>query len=499
VEPRLIRVLIVDDNPDDASLLEIELIEGGYEPHTRRVQTADTMRAALDAEPWDIVLSDYTMPKFTAMDALDVLKSTGKDIPFIMISGSVGEELAVRAMKAGAQDYFMKGQLGLLVPAIQRELREAGLRRESREQREKLIQNEKLAEMGMLLAAVAHELNNPLAVVIAQATLLQNSLANDALQSRSDKILRAAERCARIVRNFLALARHQPPERSRVSVNQVVREGIELLAYNLRSDNVEVVFDLAEDLPEVWADPHQLQQVIINLASNAHYALRSREGRRVLTLSSSLDASRQRVILRVIDDAGGIPFEVRSRIFTTKPEGQGTGLGLALCHGIVTGHGGTISVDSEIGKGSTFTVELPTAPHAAKESTAARPTSESASRRILVIDDEVDVANAIAEMLKMMGGHHVDEAIDDKKAFELLENNQYDLVISDMRMPGVDGPTLYRQIVARYPNLERRFVFLTGDSFRPETQQFFKDTQALYLIKPCTFEEIETAVTQVFA
>jgi signal transduction histidine kinase/CheY-like chemotaxis protein len=418
-----------------------------------------------------------------------------------MISGSVGEELAVRAMKAGAHDYFMKGQLGLLVPAIQRELREAELRRLSREQREQLFRNEKLAAMGMLLAAVAHELNNPLAVVMAQATLLQKTLKGDPRQARSDKIVQAAERCARIVRNFLALARHQPPERSLVSVNEIVQEAVELLAYSLRSDSVDVVFDLAASVPAVWADPHQLQQVVINLVSNAHYALSSRSGIRRLTLSSAVDAPKERVIVRVTDNAGGIPPEIRSRIFepffTTKPEGQGTGLGLALCQGIVQGHGGSISVESETGLGTTFTIELPSASLTQVNHPVAHTPANLTSRQILVVDDEPEVADAIAEMLIMMG-HRVDAVAEAKSALQLLDESPYEVVISDMRMPGVDGPTLYRQIIAGHPDLERRFVFLTGDTFRPETQQFFEETQAVHLIKPCTFDELATAVQQLF-
>jgi DNA-binding NtrC family response regulator len=208
-----LRVLIVEDNPADAELLELELASGGYLPVIRRVQTASEMKAALDAGEWDLVLSDYVMPRFSGLEALELLKSSGKDIPFILISGSAGDDIAVTAMRAGAHDFFAKGSLALLVSAIQREIREAELRSIARAQREQLQQNEKLAALGTLLAGIAHELNNPLSVIMHQATLLQKELQDDRRQERAGSILQAATTSSRIVRNFLALARHESPRR----------------------------------------------------------------------------------------------------------------------------------------------------------------------------------------------------------------------------------------------------------------------------------------------
>src|SRR5260221_8266387 len=194
-----IRVLIVEDNPADAELLELRLLKGGYAPSTRRVQTAAEMQAALDGGEWELILSDYVMPGFSGLGALELLKATGRDIPFILISGSAGDDVAVTAMRAGAQDFFTKDSLALLVPAIQRELREAELRSTARAQREQLHQNEKLAALGTLLAGIAHELNNPLSVIIHQASLLQGELADDPRGDRAGKVLRAASTCSRIV------------------------------------------------------------------------------------------------------------------------------------------------------------------------------------------------------------------------------------------------------------------------------------------------------------
>jgi PAS domain S-box-containing protein len=223
---------------------------------------------------------------------------------------------------------------------------------ELRRQRETLYESEKLAAMGQLLAGVAHELNNPLAVLTGQAYLLRKQVGEGPVAGRADQISRAAERCARIVKNFLALARQYPPERQQVSLKQVVEEAVELLAYPLRVDNVEVAYALAPDLPKIWADPHQLHQVVVNLVTNAHQAMREVSGReRRLTFTTRRVREGWGVRLEVDDTGPGIPPEIRGRIFepffTTKPPGQGTGLGLSLCQGIVEGHGGSIGVESE--------------------------------------------------------------------------------------------------------------------------------------------------------
>jgi signal transduction histidine kinase len=497
-----LRVLIVEDNPNDAELLELELVHGGYLPSGFRVQTAAEMQAALDAEEWDLILSDFAMPRFSGLQALELLKATGKDIPFILISGSAGEDSAVDAMRAGAHDFFSKDSLGLLVSAIQRELREAELRATARAQREQLHQHEKLAALGTLLAGIAHELNNPLSVIMHQATLIMTELRDDPRQGRANTILHAVTACSRIVKNFLALARHEPPRRVPVSVNEVIHAAIDLVAYGLRTDKIDVKLELVEPLPAIPGDPQQLERVIINLVNNAQYALRSRPEPRTLIIHSSVDSAGARVLLQVEDNGGGISPEIRSRIFdpffTTKPTGDGTGLGLALCHGIVSAHNGTIAVTSELGSGTTFTISLPIGPPviAGEEDHVATKAAPVTPVRILVVDDDPDVASAFSDILSAQG-HTVDVAGSSRAALRMIDAGAYAIVVTDMRMPDLDGPMLYREVTARHPLLERSFLFVTGDTFSPETDRFLKETGAVYLGKPCTFDEIELAVERV--
>jgi len=233
-----------------------------------------------------------------------------------------------------------------------------------RERTERLLQSEKIATMGSLLAGVAHELNNPLAVVLGQSHLLRESTEDPRIAARAEKIVTGADRCVRIVRNFLALARQQAPERTRVGLNQLVQDSVELVAYELRTDNIQVVFDLADDLPILWADQHQLQQVLVNIVTNAHHALRkSPSAERMISITTRSERARAQVRLEISDTGSGIPADIQAKIFepffTTKPVGQGTGLGLSLCRGIVEEHGGTIGVQSEPGRGTTFQIMLP--------------------------------------------------------------------------------------------------------------------------------------------
>jgi two-component system NtrC family sensor kinase len=196
-------------------------------------------------------------------------------------------------------------------------------------QQEALYQREKLAAMGSLLASVAHELNNPLSVVMVQADLLSLELKDEPLVERIKAMSQSAERCVHLVRNFLALARQNPPQRSQVSLNAVVEDVMELLSYTLRVDNIDLIWRPAEDLPPLWADQHQLHQVVVNLVTNAHQALRGTAAPRQLMLTTRHDPTCRQVSLEVADTGPGIPSTLRERIFepffTTKPPGVGTG------------------------------------------------------------------------------------------------------------------------------------------------------------------------------
>jgi CheY-like chemotaxis protein len=330
-------------------------------------------------------------------------------------------------------------------------------------------------------------------VVLGQAALLA-STPEAKRADRVRKISVAADRCARIVKNFLALARQHPPERSRVALNRIARESVELLAYGLRVDNVEVALALDEGLPPVLGDPHQLQQVLINLITNAHHALRKVPGPRRITVATRCGGAAGPVVLEVADTGPGIPREIQQKIFepffTTKPVGEGTGLGLAICAGIVETHGGRLALDSEPGRGATLRVELPA--ESAPEAVAgerARVTAAGPRGSILLVDDEADVLEVLGDLLGA-AGHRVETARDGIEALERLGAGDYDLVLSDIRMPRLDGRGLYQHAVRARPEMAGRFVMVTGDMLTGETLRFLEESGVPSVAKPFEPEAI---------
>jgi CheY-like chemotaxis protein len=389
------------------------------------------------------------------------------------------------------------GLIGIARDITERKQAEEQLQR----QRETLYQSEKLATMGQLLAGVAHELNNPLSVVMGQAALLRQAIRGKHHAERAGKIVQAAERCARIVNNFLALARQRPPERQPVQLNMVVREAVELLAYPLRVDSVEVVFALADEMPVLCADPHQLHQVVVNLVANAHQAMREVTGSRRLTVTTGVESGGHQVWLEVQDTGPGIAAELESRVFepffTTKPPGVGTGLGLSLCQGIVEGHGGRIRVVRTAGSGAVFRVELPVeVSEGVAAPPAEMPTPLVRGKRILVVDDEPGIAAVLAEVLQM-DGHVVETVSNGEAALEKLTAGEYDLILSDIRMPELDGPGLYWELERRAPRLLQAIVFLTGDTLSPGTREFLEKTGAPCLSKPFALSDVRNIVQRV--
>ncbi len=425
---------------------------------------------------------------------------------------SEGQALGVLGIYAGEPDAFEEPEVELLtqladdvaygMAALRARAEQQRAQEEMERQREAMHHREKLAEMGSLLAGVAHELNNPLTVLTGRITLLRTTIAGGPGAEGLDKAAAAADRCVRIVRNFLALARQRLPERQQTSLNQVVREAVELLAYSLRVNTVEVSFVLADDLPALWADSHQLHQVVVNLITNASQAMQESAGPRRLRLTTRSDAEGRRVILEVADTGPGIPPEVRKRLFepffTTKPVGQGTGLGLAMCQGIVEGHGGAIRAESAPGHGATFVVELPVELPPVQDSEAPPTPAQPRSRggRILVVDDEPEVARLLEEILAE-DGHRVDTAVNGADALVKLGERAYDAVLSDIRMPDLDGPGLYRELERRHPEITTRIVFMTGDALGQRTREFLDASAVPSFEKPFRPEDVKRVISRI--
>ena len=322
-------------------------------------------------------------------------------------------------------------------------------------QREALRQSEKLTAMGSLLAGVAHELNNPLAIVMGRASLLEDKCeALPELRADAQRIREAAERCGRIVRTFLNMARRRPSARSPVALNEMVRAAADMLQYGYRTHGIALELSLAEALPDIHADGDQIGQVVMNLLVNAQQALAGAQGARRVRVQTGMEPQREdrepRVWLRVSDNGPGVSEAARDQVFepffTTKSEGNGTGLGLAVSRSLAREHGGGLTLEAATALGGAcFRLSLPVSGIAATDTMpAALPeTSAPLQARVLVVDDEVELADVMREMLEG-AGHEVATAESGAVALELLATARFDAIVCDLRMPDMDGAGLWR-------------------------------------------------------
>ena len=645
---RSVRVLVVEDSEDDAKLAMRMLRGGGFEPSYLRVQDIESFRRALGQEPWDAVLSDFRLPGFNGVDALNVFRDCGRDIPFIFCSGTIGEEIAVAAMKAGASDYVMKGNLARLAPALQRELAQAAIRAEHRqaqidlevsrdryidlydfapvgyltlsaqgciaqinltgadllgESREALtgapfsrfvapvdrqrwqehfaqalehgnkckieiglvrpqdgrcevqidclrVSDEarrtviriavtditerkeaeadlrrfeaqlrhvqKMESIGTLAGGIAHDFNNILGAILGNAALARDEMVpGSAAAACLDEIRRASLRARDLVQQILTFSRHEPQRLVTQPLQPIIEETHKLLRATL-SARVRLEVSLDDGPHHVHADATQIQQVLMNLCTNAWHALKDGAGLISIGLEpAALDETDCRrlaglragphVHLWVRDDGVGMDAATRDRIFepffTTKPVGQGTGLGLSVVHGIVTAHHGAIAVDTEPGRGTTFHLYLPVVEAGSRAPAAgpasAQPVSGRGERVLYVDDDETMVL--MVERLLQRAGYQSHVCLNAQEAIQAVraQPEWFDLVVTDYNMPGLSGLQVARALAELRPSLP---VVLSsgyiGEELRTEARRL--GVRAL-LEKQNLFEDLCPLVGQLLA
>jgi signal transduction histidine kinase/ActR/RegA family two-component response regulator len=350
-----------------------------------------------------------------------------------------------------------------------------------------LLNSEKMALMGQVVAGIAHELNNPLTIVIGNIQLMMMRELNEKNVQSLTRIKDGAERASKIVRNLLTFARQEKPERKPTDINLALKKALELRAYELKVSNIEVSTQFAPDLPETMADPHQLQQVFLNLIVNAEQAMIDAHGKGLLRLSTRTETGK--ILIFISDDGPGIQNENLRRIFepffTTKPVGKGTGLGLSICQSIIVEHGGRVDVVSTIGRGTTFVIELPVqrwVPQPVPEPALVR-IPVGSRKRILVVEDEPQIRQLLEDIIRS-ANHDVQTAPNGRVALEMIDENQFDLIITDVKMPEISGAEFYASLKRKGAALEQRLIFVTGDLMNAETMQFIESTGRPWLGKP---------------
>ncbi|MDP1768497.1 MAG: response regulator [Nitrospirota bacterium] len=511
-----LRLLQLEDNRVDAELITATLIEGGIPCQSQLVDTRQAFVAALRAGRIDLILADYSIPGFDGMAALTLARQLCPDVPFLFVSATIGEELAIDAMHQGATDYVLKQRLGRLVPSIQRALRELDDRAERQRAEEALRQSEKqfrqsqkMEAVGRLAGGIAHDFNNLLTVILGYSQVISTELGpQHPLRGKVDETLKAGERAATLIRQLLAFSRKQSLDPKVLSLNTAVTSLVSLLG-RLIGTNIKLVTTLDPTNGRLCADQAQLEQVLVNLVVNARDAMPN--GGTLTIETAQVELTRSPVYhltpvapgpyvrLAVTDTGCGMDRKTQSHIFepffTTKGEGKGSGLGLSTVFGIVTQCGGAIDVTSRVGHGTRFDLYFPNV-----ESDLFIPPPTQSSRQpqrgtetILVVEDEPSVRTLVRDELRKLG-YRVLEA---KSGIEacLLATQQVgslQLLLTDVVMPGMGGRELAQHLSAIKPDL--RTLFMSGYMDDVGIMAGQEEGTTAFLQKPFTPEVLAHAV-----
>jgi signal transduction histidine kinase len=474
-----LRLLLVEDNEHDAALVLRELRRGGYEPSHLRVDTPEAMAGALAAQTWDLVISDFSMPRFSAQGALALMQQAGLDLPFIIVSGTVGEDAAVEAMQAGAQDFMPKGLFHRLIPAIERGLRDATLRAERKGMEQRLLNALKMEAIGQLTGGIAHDFNNLLGVIVGNTELLLESAEDNAtVTALGTTVLNTALRGAQLTQRLLSFARAQPLNPDVIDLNARLSSIVSTLRRTLGEH-----FRLSTLLePALWparADPSQLEDAVLNLAINARDAMPEGGLISVETANIELDEHYaalhagvlpgEYVQLAVADTGIGMSPEVAMRatepFFTTKKQGKGTGLGLSMIYGFARQSGGHLEIYSEPRRGTTVKLYLPRAQEVPAvgrlHSAAAADIPRGHGERVLLVDDDYDLRRIAERQLRELG-YEVLSADSAPAALALIQAGEAcDLLFTDVGMPDdMNGYELAAAARQQRPGL--KVLFTTG-------------------------------------
>jgi signal transduction histidine kinase len=498
----LLRLLLIEDFEDDALMVLRELRRSGYDVVHTRVETAEALTRALDAGPWDVIISDYALPRFDALAAFALVRKRGGDIPFLIVSGQIGEDTAVAAMRAGVHDFLLKDRLGRLGPAVARELREAALRGERRKMQEQLLLSDRLASLGLLAASVAHEINNPLASLMANLEfILQPEQGPVPLDPEQEQALRdchlCAERIRDIIRDIKIFSRPEDKERGALDVHRLLDSSLRM-AWNHIFHRARIVKDYAAHSPVLGSEA-PLGQVFLNLLVNAADAIpeghSTAQEIRVVTRQEGTSHVR----VEIHDTGMGIPPELCERIFepffTTKPVGVGTGLGLAICRRLVSEMGGELSVESEPGRGTVFHLRLPTAHEVAERSP--RTSSEPGPKRsVLILDDEAVVGRALQRILGPR--YEVLVLVQGPEALaQVASGRRFDTILCDLMMPEMSGPRFYEELARVAPEQAERVIFMTGGAFTEQSRAFLAGTGLPCVDKPIDAQRLRALMAAV--
>ncbi len=511
-----LRLLHLEDNPVDAELITATLMDGNIPCQSQLVDTRQAFVAALKEGRMDLILADYSIPGFDGMTALILARQHCPDVPFLFVSATIGEELAIDAMHQGATDYVLKQRLGRLVPSVQRALRELDERAERKRAEEALRQSEKqfrqsqkMEAVGRLAGGIAHDFNNLLTIIMGYSQVLLTELGpQHPLRGKIEETLKAGERAATLIRQLLTFSRKQSLDPKILSLNTAVTS-LESLLRRLIGEDIQLVSKLDPTNGRLRADQAQLEQVLVNLVVNARDAMP--KGGTLTIETAQVELTRSPVYhltplppgpyvrLAVSDTGCGMDRMTQSHIFepffTTKGEGKGSGLGLSTVFGIVTQSGGAIDVTSRVGHGTRFDLYFPSVESDILTTAPTQPLGQPqrGTETILLVEDEPSVRTLVRDELRKLG-YRVVEAKNGVEAC-LLATQQaasLQLLLTDVVMPGMGGRELAQHLTVIKPDL--RTLFISGYMDDVGIMAGQEEGTSSFLQKPFTPEVLGRAV-----
>jgi two-component system cell cycle sensor histidine kinase/response regulator CckA len=496
-----LNALIVEDSEDDAALLVKELQKSGFDLKWKRVETEADYRAGLNSE-LNMIFSDFTLPGFSTMRALGLLLESKLEIPFIIVSGTIGEERAVESMKAGATDYVLKDNLNRIAPVVKRALREIQERIERRRAEAQFVEAQKMEVIGQLAGGVAHDFNNILAVIIGYGDLMMAGLDAGGMPHKcAVEIRQAADRAVALTRQLLVFSRKQTVQTVVLDLDDVLKD-LDKMLHRLIDENVELTIVPGKQIGRIKADSGQIGQVLMNLVVNARDAMPNGGKLSIETGNVRWDENSARthagvaagdyVMLTVTDTGTGMSDDVKASLFkaffTTKPKGKGTGLGLATCQTIVKQWDGWIDVQSEQGKGTTFKIYFPRVEQpldATMQPAKGKPLARG-TETLLVVEDEPSLRHLACNILESQG-YHVLSANNGKEGLRVARESQggpIRLVITDVIMPQMSGTVMAEWLKEAYPDL--KILFTSGYTDDALGQHGVLEPGTAFLPKPYT-------------
>jgi len=497
-----LHILHLEDDPNDAALIQDMLESDGISCAITCVDNCADFVAVLERGGVDIVFSDYSLPAFDGLSATKIVQARWPNIPVILISGTLGEELAIESLKNGATDYVLKERLSRLVPSVRRAMKEVEARAERTRLNALFIEAQKMEVVGQLAGGVAHDFNNILAIIMGYCDLLKSEIAKESpLQVYTEEIDQASARAAGLTRQLLVFSSKHTVQPTVLDLNAVVQD-LDKMLRRLIHENIDMVIVAGGQIGRINADSGYIGQVLMNLVVNARDAM-PKGGQLTIATSNATVSQEQAsahpgaspgayVVLGVGDTGSGMTEDVKDRLFeaffTTKPKGKGTGLGLATCQTIVQNSGGFIEVRTEIGRGTTFKVYFPRVEKSIQigAKLAAPSPLLGGTETLMVVEDDPSLRQLACGILRGRG-YQVLMASDGQEALRVASAHKgppIRLVLTDVVMPLMDGEVMAQWLKTTYPEI--RILFTSGYTNDAITKQGVLDTGVEFLPKPYT-------------